>query len=79
MFCQYCNVSLSEENSSELTEMYNLCSECFHNPDTLIYFGQSETVDFPNFNPGEDYVFPLLKPRKEESDSPDNWHPQKPR
>jgi len=80
MFCQYCNVSLSEENSSELTEMYNLCSVCFHDPDTLVYFGQGETIHLTQSSSEENQDFPLLRPRKdEEFDSFDDGLPKKPR
>jgi hypothetical protein len=84
MFCQYCDVDLNEENSSEVTVMYNLCSECFHNSDTLIYFSHGETAD-QSQSSGENQDFPLLKPRKEEAveefDSFDDWNlkTQKPR
>ena len=80
MFCQYCDVSLNGKNSSETTEMYNLCSVCFHDPDTLIYFGQDETIHLTQSSSEENQDFPLLRPRKdEELDSSDDRLPQKPR
>ena len=67
MYCQYCDVGIDEENSSELTQMYNLCSDCFHDPDTLVYFGHGETINLKNLPKASDY--PLLQPREEEPDS----------